>query len=105
MANDQYKIWIEAEEWENGWDINNSDTDVIIEFENNDRWVASFFTYNYISTLVEKNKHTGECLYGKYFWSSDMILIDETSRERIEEVIRYLINEGDFEYIFIKCID
>ncbi|OME92383.1 hypothetical protein BK127_42030 [Paenibacillus sp. FSL H7-0331] len=97
-------MWIEAENWADGeWDIYDDNTDVIVTFEDGSRWVASFFTYKNIQTLTEKNRSTGECLRGKYFWGSDMPLIDECSRNRIEEVIRHLINEGDFENIFDRC--
>ena len=86
MINNQYKIWIEAEQLAEGkLNINNANTDVIVEFDNNTRWVATLFTYSNINKLVEKNKQTGECLNGKYFWGSDMVLVDEISRERIEE--------------------
>ena len=110
MVSSKYKMWIEAEEWAEGeWDVNNDNTDVIVEFDSGDRWVASFFTYSNISKLVEKNKITGGRLNGKYFWSSDMILVDEVSRERIQEVIDYLINkgefEGEFECVFKRCSD
>lgn len=106
MINDKFSVWIEAEEWADGeWDIQNGNTDVIVEFDNKKRWVASFFTYSNISKLVEKNKITGECLNGKYFWASDMILVDEISRERIQEVIESFINEGKFESIFKVVTD
>jgi hypothetical protein len=100
MLNNDYNIWIEAEQWKDGWDVENDNTDVIVEFKSGTRWVASLFTYSNISKLVEKNRSTGECLDGKYYWSSDMVLIDEISRERIEEVINHLICEGEFEAIF-----
>lgn len=100
----KYTIWIEAEERAEGeWDINNDNTDVIVTFENGSRWVASFFTYSNIEKLTQNNKKTGECMNGKYFWSSDMILIDEVSRKCIEEVVKYLIAEGKFENIFRQC--
>lgn len=102
----KYKIWIEAEQWVKGeWDIYSDNTDVIIEFDKGERWVASFFTYSNISKLVEENKKTGEYLGGKYFWSSDMVLVDEVSRERIEEIVKYLIRTGEFVTIFKKCHD
>ena len=101
MVSDKYSIWIEAEEWADGeWDIHNDNTDVVVEFDNKERWVASFFTYSGISKLVEKNKITGECLNGKYFWVSEMILVDEVSKERIQEIIELFIDEGKFESIF-----
>jgi len=34
-----------------------------------------------------------------------VILIDETSRQRIEEVVNDLINTGDFELVFRYCSD
>lgn len=105
MHNNQYNIWIEAEHRKGGWDINNDNTDVIVEFNTGTKWVASFFTYGNISKLIEKNRSTGECLGGKYFWASDMVLVDEISRDRIEQVINHLINEGEFEAIFCRCSD
>ncbi|MBM7868626.1 hypothetical protein JOC70_000095 [Clostridium pascui] len=106
MFDNKWKVWIESEEWARGkCDINNDNTDVIVEFHNGTRWIASFFTYSNISKLVEKNRRTGEYLRGKYFWSSNMVLVDEISRKRIEEVINYLINEDEFESIFNNCFD
>lgn len=101
----KYSIWIEAEEWDAGWDIHDVTSDAIVKFENGSRWVASFFTYKYIQTIVEENRQTGECLQGKYYWSSDMLLVDECSRTRIEEVIEHLIAEDHFESIFVNCDD
>lgn len=105
MNNYKYKIWIEAEQWEDGWDVNNDNTDVIVTFDNNERWVASFFTYSNIGKLTKKNQKSGECLNGKYFWSSDMLLIDEVSRKNIEKVIEHLIRENEFKTIFRICKD
>ncbi|WP_239617921.1 hypothetical protein [Cohnella mopanensis] len=101
MKNTTYTIWIEAEEWAEGqWNINDDNTDVIVTFEDGSRWIASFYTYRNIQSLAEKNSQTGECLNGKYLWSSDMLLVDECSRRRIEEVIQYLMGEQEFEHIF-----
>ncbi|MDF2535372.1 MAG: hypothetical protein K0R18_1531 [Bacillales bacterium] len=101
-----YKVWLESEQWAKGeFDLNNDNTDVFVEFDDNTKWVATFFTYSNISKLVEKNKQTGECLNGKYFWGSDMLLIDVISKERIEEVVRHLIVKGEFENIFSKFLN
>lgn len=101
-----YSTWIEAEQWSEGeWNIYNDNTDVIVTFEDGSRWIASFFTYRNIQTLTEKNRNTGECLQGRYFWASDMVLIDECSRNRIEEVIEHLIEGQEFELIFNKYVN
>jgi len=96
-----YLIWIEAEEWAPGeCDQSDCNSDVIVSFEKDGEWVATFFTYQNLSTLAKKNESTGECLNGKYFWATDMILVDELSRERVEEVVSHLISEGEFESAF-----
>ncbi len=40
---------------------------------------------------------------GAYFWATDMILVDEVSRKRIEEVVTHLIIEDEFDQIFKLC--
>ncbi|WP_251565296.1 hypothetical protein [Paenibacillus pasadenensis] len=106
MPSMPFSIWIEAEHWAEGeWNIQDGNTDAIVTFEDGSRWIASFYTYKNILTLAEKNQGTAECLQGKYFWSSDMVLVDECSRNRIEEVVEHLIEQFDFESIFSKCDD
>jgi hypothetical protein len=97
------EIWLEAEQWADGeWDLHDDNSDVIVTFENSEKWVASFFTYRNVHSLVEKNKLSGECLSGAYFWATDMILVDELSRSRVESVIKDLIRENEFEKVFDK---
>ena len=98
-----YTIWIEAEEWCTGWDPIDSNTDVIVHLDDGSRWMATFVSYKNVATLTQKDKQTGESLSGAYFWVSDMILIDETSRKRIEEVIEHLMEEDYFYMIFTKA--
>jgi hypothetical protein len=61
------------------------------------------YRYSNIEKLSQKNKETGECLNGAYFWATDMILVDEVSRKRIEEVVTHLIIEDEFDQIFKLC--
>ena len=97
----EYFIWIEAEHWAPGeWNSVDCNSDVMVSFREGAEWTATFFTYNNIKTLAEKNKRTGECLQGTYFWATDMILVDELSRERIEELVKHFIETGEFESIF-----
>jgi hypothetical protein len=97
----EYTIWIEAEHWAEGeWNPSDDNSDVIVTAANGTRWFATFFSYANISSLVEKFKQSGECLSGKYFWATDMLLVDEVSRHRIEEVVHHLVKGGEFEQIF-----
>lgn len=97
------EIWLEAEQWTVGeWKLDDDNSDVVVTFESGEKWIASFFTYRNIQTLVEKFKTSGECLSGRYFWASNMILVDELTRSRIESTISDLIREGMFETAFDK---
>jgi len=99
----QYEIWIEKENCtEETCDVTKDNTDVIVKFEDGTRFWATFFTYDNINWLREKNIKSGECLSGRYFWSSDLILVDEVTRVRIKEVIDHLIKTGEFGEVF-RC--
>jgi len=103
MSNEEhnYSVWIEAECWVPGmWTPDDDNTDVVVTRRDGSRWGATFISYQHVQTLTEKNKRTEENLSGAYFWVRDMILVDEVSRQRIEEVVHDLINEGDFELVF-----
>lgn len=59
----QYSIWIAAEGWApSAWNPADDNSDVIVTFENGTRWYATFFTYQNILSLRDKNRETGECL-------------------------------------------
>lgn len=99
-------IWIEAEQWLAGtWDEEDANSDVIVVFPDRSKWIASFLTYKNIESLRQKNRQTGECMNGTYFWSSDMVLIDLISRERIEQVIQHLIEDDSFTTVFTRYPD
>ncbi|WP_235827940.1 hypothetical protein [Brevibacillus migulae] len=78
---------------------------MIVTFSNRSKWVASFFTYKNIEKIRRRYQETGENLSGTYFWTTDLILIDEVSRERIEAVIEDLIVEDGFRYVFARADD
>lgn len=102
----KYSLWIEAEEWTEGeWNPADDNTDVIVAFADGSRWVATFFSYANVHTLTEKNRQTGECLAGAYFWASDMILVEEVSRAQIEPVVADLIKTRGFELVFMRLPD
>lgn len=108
MEENSYSLWIEAEHWaKDEWDELDTNTDVIVQFQDSSKWIASFFTFKNIGTLVEKNKQSGECLDGKYLWSSDMILVQKCNRNQIGEVVDHIIKENIFSVLFrrIHSID
>ena len=98
-------IWIEAEERApNEWNIADDNTDVTVTLSDESRWIATFSTYQNILSPAKKNQTTGECRSGAYFWAPEMILVDQISRPRIEEIVRHLVtgNEDDLRKIFSR---
>ncbi|WP_421750280.1 hypothetical protein [Croceimicrobium sp.] len=96
-------IWIESEERGSildGSQKANDNSDVIVTFRDKSRYVATFFSYQNIEHLRRKNQETGECLKGRYFWASDMILIESLNRKEIETIIEHLLKEDEFPLIF-----
>ncbi|GGB67662.1 hypothetical protein GCM10007424_04530 [Flavobacterium suaedae] len=64
-------IWIESEVKGSiieGELYTNDNTDVIVTFDNDKKYIATFFTYQNIQHLRLKNQKTGECDSGYYFW-------------------------------------
>jgi len=106
IKNKYMHIWIEAEEWSEGqWDVEDTNLDVIVTFSDRSKYLASFFTYKNLLTLTERNKETGENMKGAYFSASNMVLIDVASRERIYQLIDYLIENNTFKSVFSRCPD
>jgi len=96
---EDYTIWIEDEE-AGQWDSIDYNSDVLVIFSNGAAWAAKFFTYRNLARLTEKNLRSGDCLQGGYFWASNMILVDELTRARIESVVAELIANHEFELVF-----
>jgi hypothetical protein len=98
-------IWIGSEQFGavvGGTAITDDNTDVRVDFSDGASYVATFFTYENIASLRKKNAATGECLAGRYFWASDMILIDRIERSSILQVIEVLLEDDSFDSVFTK---
>ncbi len=107
MGNEIQEIWIESEAKGviSGGEMEaNDNSDVIVTFTDGSRAISTFFTYENIEFLRQNNKETGECLSGKFFWASNMILVDKINREGIEEIVNYLLLEDEFHLVFKKIV-
>ncbi|WP_046757162.1 hypothetical protein [Kordia jejudonensis] len=81
-------------------DIFNGNEDIFVTLKNGKQYVATFFTYKNVENIRKKNQKTGEELNGKYFWSSDMILIEDLRIDTINSVIDHLLEQDYFFDIF-----
>jgi hypothetical protein len=82
--------------------LNSADDNVDVEIRLKDGRLltATFFTIQNIKSLFEKNKQSGECGAGLYFYCTDMILLEELTVENIVKTIEDLIKEGTLESTF-----
>ena len=99
-----FTLWIEAEQWPAGeWNPEDCNSDVLVTRADGSHWMATFFSYQNVGSTVARSHRSGERLSGKYFWASDMILVDEVTRARIADVVNDLIRDGGFERAFLRC--
>ncbi|KWX75902.1 hypothetical protein AMQ84_16235 [Paenibacillus riograndensis] len=92
-------IRIDADGWAE--DIENAQVDVVVTFPDATRWISNFYTIKCIETMKQDYSERKVCLNGAYWCaSSPVIIVDNISRERIEQVVDDLIQDGGFEYVF-----
>lgn len=96
------KIFLTSEFDAHVEDDANTFTDVVVQLNSGEMYIASFFTYQNIETVRNQNSKSGEFLSGKYFWAKNLILIDSCKKENIEKIIQHLMDEGDFRSVFNK---
>jgi hypothetical protein len=83
-----------------GLDTINDNVDIEVVFDTGERWVATFFTLQNLESLFKKNRETGECGSGLYFWCSDMVIVKTLTVESIVYTVVELLREGEFESAF-----
>jgi len=82
----------------------NANHDVIVELNDGEKYVATFFTLINIQYLMTHYKqHSGECNKGTFFWSSDMCIIEVFEDQLITEAITTMLSEDYFEDVFSRC--
>ncbi|MEM1319656.1 MAG: hypothetical protein AAGG75_05330 [Bacteroidota bacterium] len=97
------KIYLSAEQSsDDDFDYNNGNTDVLVKLQNGDTYVAAFFTYQQIPSLIQEHQQNGAYLQGAYFQAPNMLLIDTCQPERVRRVVKHLMEEGDFLQVFRK---
>ena len=81
-----------------GVDKGNVDVEVI--FSDGRRFGGTFFTLSNVEALMSQYKASGECAAGLYFWCSDLIIVEDLSRQSIERCIADLLQSEEFEDAF-----
>jgi hypothetical protein len=84
------------------FDYENHNTDVIVHFENGDRYSAVFFSHQSLNTLINQDTRNVQQDSHEYYRILDIVLVKDFNKGNLLPVIEAMIREGDFQLIFKK---
>lgn len=73
---------------------------IMITLESGEKYFGSIYTFEQVAILHSKHKNSGEFLKGSYFWSNNLVLVEEINTESIQGVINHLIETDAFYNAF-----
>lgn len=83
-------------------DYGDLSTDVIVHFDNGDKYIATFFSHKSLKNMFEADMHSGDFYAEHYYKILSMVLIKDFNNGNLQSVIECMISEGDFQLIFKK---
>lgn len=83
-------------------DYENINTDVIVEFENGDKYTAVFYSHKNLRNVMAEIEESDEYNSYKYYRVLDIVLIRDFNGGDLRPVIETMLKEGDFQVIFRK---
>jgi len=84
------------------WDPYADNVDVEVTLADGGRFGATFFTLENVKRLFQKNRASGECNSGTYFWAANMILVKDLTMEVIQTTVQDLLDSGEFYSAFSR---
>ncbi len=94
-----YQIWILQGE---RLDPEDDNVDVEVRLAAGETYFATFFTIKNIASLFAKNKVTGECAGGLYFYTTDMVIVERLTVAAVRATIRDLIAAHELGHALTK---
>lgn len=83
-------------------DYEDLNTDVIVNFDNGDRYVATFFSHKALNNTIEADIQSGDFYSKQYYRILNLVLVKDFNNGDVRSVIDSMIAEGDFQLIFKK---
>ncbi|WP_375068984.1 hypothetical protein AB9L18_01380 [Stenotrophomonas lactitubi] len=81
-------------------DVLDDNVDVVIKFPQGEVRTSTFFTMKNIEGIIARYRSSGECLAGRFFWSKDMVIVEDLREETIRETIHELVRSGEYRHAF-----
>ena len=95
-------IVLTAESLNEPLDYEDLSTDVIVDLDNGDRYIATFFTYKSLTSMIESDVQSGDSYTEHYYRILNMVLIKDFNKGDLRAIIERMISEGDFQVIFTR---
>ncbi|MBB6690265.1 hypothetical protein H7B90_02515 [Cohnella xylanilytica] len=99
MIDKKRHIHIASEGWAD--DSEDAHETVVVTFPDSTTWICDFYTFKCIESIRKGYAISGGCLNGAYWCpSTPVIIVDNVSRQRIEQAVDDLIDNKGFDYYF-----
>jgi hypothetical protein len=98
------KIILTAEYFHQGdIDYNDLNTDVIVQFEDGDKYSATFFSFQNLQNMIHEASYMDDKIgIGRYYKIMNMVLVKDFDQSNLRPIIDTMLAEGDFQLIFKK---
>lgn len=97
------RISLTAEQFGNKvLDYDDLNTDVIVRFVNGDEYIATFFSFKNLESLIGAHKQSEAALTDQYYKILNAVIVHDFNHGDLLPVIEHMMVEGDFQLIFKK---
>src|SRR5687768_886612 len=81
-------------------DYQNVNSDVIVEFEDGNKYAATFFTSRNLERMIKDLEQSDEFVSGQFYKLLNIVLVKDFNNGDLTPVVDEMIAEGDFQLIF-----
>lgn len=76
------------------------DVDMWVIFDSGERWSGTIYTLDNVRRTMDRNRQTGECLHGRYFYVWDGLIVRDPGISGMVEVVDELVRSGSYRSVF-----
>jgi len=93
-----FEIWLEFEHWlpQDGDSLDSDAFNMQITLCNGKKYALNVWTFQFVSTVLQKCRETGECLSGEYLPAPDLF-VEQLDRAAIERIVTDMIRHGELK--------
>lgn len=82
--------------------IESLNTDVIVQFESGEEYVANFLSYSTLEHLLVDHRSSTELSNEEHYQLVNVVLVNDHAGGNLHRVIEHMLAEGDFQIAFRK---